>query len=197
MTRLAVVLASGVALGVIGRLSDGWPDDLRVLFALGSPWVAVAVLVGASEPGRRRAAVAAAAALLLSVVVYYVVMAGVERRVGPVYATAMIAGWGGLAVVVGAVFGAAGSALRAPAAAPAAALIGGALAGEALLFLAHGSSATALLLGQLALGLTIAIGFAPPERRARLFALTAAIAGASFVIDAAARLAMRRYGWGG
>jgi hypothetical protein len=220
MVRLLAVVAAGSALGVIGRLSDGWSHQPRVLFALGSPWVVLAVLVGVLAPGRRRAPVLAAAALLVSVGVYYVVMAAVEQRVGPVYATAMIAGWGGLAVIVGAIFGAAGSALRGspplPAAGPpaapasraapaspaalrsaAAAFVGGTLAGEAVLFLARGNSAVALLLAQLAVGLAVAIGLARPARRTQLLALTAVFAGVTFVIDAGARLVMARYGWGG
>jgi hypothetical protein len=203
VTRLAAgVVSAGTALGVVGRLSDGWPDTPQLLFALGSPWVVVAVLAGVLAPGARRAVMTGAATLLASVVVYYVVMAAVESRVGPGYALAMIVGWGGLALIVGAVFGVAGSTIRegsARARSLAAALVGGVLSGEALLFLVRGSQqgATVLLLGQLAIGLALGLAFAPPRRRARLVALLAGSAGAAFVIDAAARILMRRYGWGG
>lgn len=182
----------GTVLGVVGRLSDGWSPSLRLLFALGSPWVLWAVGAGLLTRDRRRGAIAGALMLALSVVVYYVVMAGVEGRVGPRYAAAMIAGWGSLAALVGAVFGAVG-AMRASVAAV---LVGGVLSGEALLFLAH-RGPDPVLAAQLAVGAALVVAGALRDRRPALIAAAPTVAGAAFAVDAATRIVMRRYGWGG
>ncbi len=195
-------MAAGVALGVVGRLSDGWPHAPRLLFALGAPWVLTALVVGALSPDRRRAAGAAAGALVISVGVYYAVMTFVEGRVGLGYALAMTVGWGGMAAVLGALFGVAGATLRrgsGEARSACAALVGGVFAGEAVLFLPRAETVDArvLLCAQLAVGVAGALAFAAPRWRARALALTASAAGAAFVVDALARVVMRRYGWGG
>jgi hypothetical protein len=179
----------------VGRLSDGWSPSLRLLFALGSPWVLSAAGIGLLARERRSGAIAGAVALGLSVLVYYVVMAGIEHRVSWHYSAAMIAGWGSLAVAVGAMFGATGTTLgsRSP---TAAALLGGVLAGEALLFLAHRNT-DAVLLAQLGAGAALVLAGVLGERRIRPLAMAASIATAAFCIDAATRIVMRRYGWGG
>jgi hypothetical protein len=197
-----LVVAVGCGLGAVGRLSDGWPHAPRALFALGAPWIVAAAVVGVVTDGRRRAALAGASALVISVAVYYAVMTLLERRVSAGYAIAMTVGCGSMAAVVGGVFGAAGACLgldSARARSVAAALLGGALAGEALLFLLRGASGEAALLlaSQAAVGIAGALALAEPRWRVRAFGVTATLAAIACFADAAARLIMHRYGWGG
>ena len=195
-------MLAGVTLGVLGRLSDYAFEPVRVAFVLGAPWIVVAVGVGAVAHEPRRGLELGALALLISVVVYYAVMTVVEHHVSRRYGLAMAVGWGALAVAVGAIFGALGAALRAgppPTRALAAVLVGAVLSGEALLFLLRGAdSQFAVALGaQLGLGAaTVAIA-ARRESSAPLLALAVVVAASAFVLDLGARIALRRYGWGG
>lgn len=199
---IAGIVAAGTALGGIGRLSDSWPHAPRLVFALGAPWVVTAFVLGLFACSRRRGVAAGASALVTSVIVYYVVMIVLERRVGPIYGLAMVLGWGGIATVTGAVFGLAGATVRhgsEPTRALGAAVAGGALAGEALLFLLRGETGTAALLltGQAAIGLAAAALLAGSRRRVQAIASTASLAMVALVAEAVLRAVMRGYGWGG
>ena len=199
----AAAAGAGVALGLAGRLSDYASAAPRLVFVLGAPWVVLAFAIGMASRGRREGTLEAAGALALSVVVYYALMYGIEGRAGAGYAAAMTLMWGGLAVVVGALFGAAGAAFRHGADRArllAVALLGGTLAGEATFFLVRGQagSRAAVLVVQLAAGVALPLAARPGRRRPLpALAATTVLAGAALVADAALRVAARRYGWGG
>jgi Family of unknown function (DUF6518) len=198
---LALAVAIGVLLGAVGRWSDHASEAWRLLFALGSPWVVAAFGVGLLSRAPRRGALLGAVALVVSVLAYYAIMRWVEQRGVGGYAAWMMVVWGAPAAAVGAVFGAAGAAARSARLRPAAlALLGGTLAGEALLFLARASesgAARAVLLAQLALGVAAALGGWGRRPSARVAALAGGVALFALVADAAIRVAARRYGWGG
>jgi len=105
--------------------------------------------------------------------------------------------WGAGAVVCGAVFGAIGTGVRREW--PAIAILGGALAGEAAIFLVFGGAEGARGL-VLTVELLVGIGVVLLGARARPLAavsLAAAMAGVFAFTDGAARLFMRTKGWGG
>ena len=82
----------------------------------------------------------------------------------------------------------------------AAALAGGALAGEALLFLPRAETANARLMvaAQLLIGVAAALALTHRGERGRALALHGVRRPAlALVVDVAARVVMRRYGWGG
>ena len=197
--RALFVLSMAVALGVVGRASDHLSYEPRLLFALGAPWLVLAFVSGFLWRRPLHGAIAGAGAVALSVAVYYLVMVAVEDRAGPHYGAAMIVLWGGLGVLVGAVFGAAGAA-GGRHRIFGAALLGGALLGEAAFFFLRGQpeDAVTLLMLEAAVGATIPVVIGIRTRRlADAMSLTAALALTAFVADAAFRVAARRYGWGG
>jgi uncharacterized protein DUF6518 len=198
---LAAIVAGG-ALGAVGRLSDSWSEPLRLLFVLGSPWVLTAVTIGVLSRTRAKAVRAAATALVASVATYYAIMTAVESRVSLRYGLAMILGWGVLATVVGVIFGAAGAALGSGSSSTrprAAALVGGTLVGESLLFLSRGAApeSAGLLAAQSAVGVTLSLAYGSRGYRARPAVIACAAAPAALVVDAVARSLMHQYGWGG
>jgi Family of unknown function (DUF6518) len=200
LALLAVVsVAAGTVLGAVGRLSDQWPHEPRLLFALGAPWLVAAFAVGALSRDWRLGALSGALSLALSVLVYYAVMYLVEQRAGAGYALRMTVLWGGAATLVGAALGAAGASARGANRLWPTALLGGALAGEGLLFLMRGEtgSAATLLLVLVVTGLTLPLIAGPRNRRSELLAATTTLALTALVIDAGLRIVMRRYGWGG
>jgi uncharacterized protein DUF6518 len=202
MTRaLALAVVLGVVLGGAGRWSDHAADPVRLLFALGSPWVVVGFGAGMLSRSARRGALLGAVALVVSVVAYYSIMYGVEDRGAGGYAARMMVVWGAPAAAVGALFGAAGAAAHTARLRPVAlALLGGALAGEALLFLARAGetgASRAVLVAQLLLGGAVALAGWGRRPTARVAALAGGVALLALVADAAIRVAARRYGWGG
>jgi hypothetical protein len=159
-------------------------------------------MIGVLTRTRAYAVRAAATALVTSVATYYAIMTAVEGRVSLRYGLAMILGWGVLATVVGVIFGAAGAALRSGSSSTrprAAALVGGTLVGESLLFLSRSGAAESvgLLAAQLAVGVTLPLAYGSPGYRARPAVIACAAATAALVADAAARSLMHHYGWGG
>ena len=200
--RALIVLALSGALGLVARASDHLSYEPRLVFALGAPWLLLAFLSGLLWRRPAAGAAAGSLAVAISVGVYYLLMVFVEDRAGPHYGAAMVVVWGGLGLVVGAVFGAAGSAARSEGIqrVAAAALLGGALLGEAGYFLLRGQPEYALDV----LALEAAVGLAVPllvgawrGRVATAVSLTAVLACAAFVADAALRVTAARYGWGG
>ena len=203
LTRVAagavLAVAAGAALGIVGRVSDYLGPEARLLFALGAPWFVVAFAVGAALREPVAGAATGALALAVSVGVYYAVMLAVERRTGHGYAASMSVLWGAAAVPCGLAFGALGAtAWSRQRRGVALALLGGTLAGEALLFLAVGSAgdAESVLAGELAIGTAVVLAAARPPR-ARLLTLGAAAALAAASADGAVRAVMRAHGWGG
>jgi hypothetical protein len=199
---LRAALVAGIALGLVGRLSDYAAYPVRAAFVLGAPWIVTAVCIGLFARDRREGLRAGALGLAVSVVVYYALMTAVEHNVSGRYAVAMALGWGVVALAIGALFGVAGADLQSRSAstrARAAVLIGGALAGEALLFLLRGvpTSFALVLAAQLILGIAVVVTVAGSHRSLRLLAVTAAVATSALVIDLAVRDVLRVYGWGG
>jgi hypothetical protein len=194
-TAIAVLL--GTALGAAGRASDYLEPELVVLFALAAPWLVVGFVTGMAASKPLPGAAAGALALTVSVVVYYALMLLVERHVGAGYALAMTILWGAGAAVCGAVFGALGAGVRGGW--PTTAILGGALAGEAMIFLLlRGAEGARGLV--LTLELVVGIGVVLLGARARPLAATAsaaAMASVFAVADGAARVFMRTKGWGG
>lgn len=198
---VAAALGAGVALGISGRVSDYLGPELRLLFALGAPWFLVAFAVGTATRRPATGAACGALAQAVSVAVYYAVMLTVERRTGHGYAVSMTVLWGAAAVLCGAVFGAAGAAaaggeggLRGAALA----LLGGTLAGEAVLFIALGGAGagSSVLLCELAVGAGLVLTSSRPPRP-YLVALGATAAVAAAAADGVLRAVMRARGWGG
>jgi hypothetical protein len=187
----------GTALGAVGRASDYLEPELVVLFALAGPWVVVGFVTGMAAPCPLWGAAAGALALIVSVVVYYALMLVVERHVGAGYAVAMTALWGAGAAVSGAVFGALGAGVRREW--PATAILGGALAGEAAIFLllrgADGARGRVLTL-ELLVGIGVVL-LGARTRPLAAIASAAAMASVFAVADGAARVFMRTKGWGG
>ena len=200
--RALIVVSLSCALGLVARVSDHLSYEPRLVFALGAPWLLLAFVSGLMWRRLPAGAAAGSLAVAISVGVYYLLMVFVEDRAGPHYGAAMVLVWGGLGVLVGAVFGAAGSAARSEGArrVAAAALLGGALLGEAAFFYLRGQPQDALDV----LALEAAAGLAIPllvgawrGRVATAVSLTTVLASAALVADAALRIAARRYGWGG
>jgi len=185
----------------LGRVSDYLGPELRLLFVLGAPWFLVAFGVGALLRKPVAGAAGGALALAVSVAVYYAIMLTVERRAGHGYAAAMTVLWGGAAVLCGMLFGAAGAAAvseRAGHRGAALTLLGGTLAGEALLFIASGrvEAGGSVLACELAIGAGLVLAASRPSRvRLMTLGATAALAAAS--ADGLLRVVMRAHGWGG
>ncbi|PTL59121.1 DUF6518 family protein [Paraconexibacter algicola] len=144
---LLVAVALGVLLGLAARAGDHAPvGTVGAATALGGPWLVVAFAAGAvgarvgagGRVARRRearaGAVRGAVCVIAGVVVYYAMMWLVERRTGPGYAVPVATAWSLGGVVVGGSFGALGAAWRTggPWASRWAAVLGGALLGEAV-----------------------------------------------------------------
>ena len=198
---VAAALLAGVALGASGRASDYLGPELRLIFALGAPWFIVAFGVGAVPRGPVSGAVCGAVALALSVAVYYGLMLTVERRGGHGYAASMTVLWGSAAALCGLAFGALGAAAAArdgPLRGVALALLGGTLAGEAVLFIVLGGvdAGRWVLVCELAAGAGLVLTASRPPRRL-LVALGASAAVAATSADGVLRTVMRAHGWGG
>lgn len=198
-TWILIALPAGAAVGAVGRLSDHMPlVALRWSASLGALWLLGAFAVGA-RTGRRRGAAAGALALVTGVVAYYLLMWLVEERATAAYSLRMIVLWGLASLAVGALFGHLGQLWRdgrrreLPAA-----VLGGALVGEAALLLGAWQSPAArlVLLAQLAAGALLALTLAPTRR-------VHALAGAGMMAVAMAagadalRDALHAAGWRG
>jgi hypothetical protein len=108
--------------------------------------------------------------------------------------------WGASAVPCGALFGAIGGAVtsgRDHLRAAALTLLGGSLAGEALLFLAFGRHDPAVLVCELALGAALLLLAARHRPRAAVLAAGTSIAFLAAFADGLLRLVIRARGWGG
>ena len=205
LSRLALgvagALLAGVALGVSGRASDYLGPELRLIFALGAPWFLVAFGVGVVLRRPVSGAACGALALAVSVAVYYGVMLAVERRGGHGYAASMTLLWGSAAALCGVAFGALGAAAagrEGPLRGVALALLGGTLAGEAVLFVLLGGvdAGRWVLLCELAAGAGLVLSASRPPRPLRV-ALGASAAVAAASADGVLRTVMRARGWGG
>ena len=197
MRTAAIAIGAAILLALVGRASDYHGPNAALLFALGGPWVVTAFAVAAWT----RSATAGAFACAASVPGYYALMLIAEGRAGPGYALSMTVLWGAAAVACGALFGWLGAVARREAGgrrAAAVAVVGGTLAGEALLVLRlppnHGASPG--LVAELALGAAL-VGAATWPGRASALATAGGAAGVAAIADGALRLVMRAQGWGG
>jgi Family of unknown function (DUF6518) len=195
----SVALLLGAVLGFVAQLSDNLVPQLHRATSLGVPWLVAAFAVGALWRDRAVGARAGATALVTGTVVYYIL------RIlgwGTLDATLPIAvGWCLAAAGGGALFGAAGAAWRGGDArmrAGAAALVGGALIGEAVLLstLWSGEGARLVLGAELVAGALLPFALA---RRAVVAALALAVVVAVvvFVGEHGVREALRGTGWNG
>ncbi|HEY1594349.1 MAG TPA: DUF6518 family protein [Thermoleophilaceae bacterium] len=209
---LALIAALG--LGVAGRVAvhagAGLPHGQAIAavghtaVALGAPWLAVAWLVGAMAGSRLLGAAGGAGALVLATGGWYLltIVAAAGGWAAASYAVPMAAAWGTVALGAGALFGFAGAHWRDGdriARSASAALLSGALTGEALLLMHDwvGRAAACVLSAELSVGLAVLVVSrrrAPLSVTLPLFALaTAAVIGS----EGGVRDALRLAGWAG
>jgi hypothetical protein len=111
-TRVALIVAAGLATGVLTQIGQGaLPDDWSQLANAITPWLLVAFLLGSVMPDTRWAIAAGVGALLLALIGYYGM---VQLRYGYGGGTGSWIFWGLGAVVGGPVFGVAGHWWRGP-----------------------------------------------------------------------------------
>jgi hypothetical protein len=201
----AVVGVGGIGVGLAARASDHASDPLlRWAGTLGGPWLLAAFTLGAFTRSRRRGALAGAGVLAVGVVTYYAVFRLVEERTSTAYALAMGVAWTAGALPIGAAFGWAGGAWRRTREPRWAAVLAGALVGEALLLWLQGRvaggtwrqpDAVRALELQALIGLAAAAVLSPARLRA--LAWTAAVALAAVAAEATVRETLRATGWAG
>jgi len=209
LRAVALAVVVGVALGIVGQTGSDLHPGMRWVVALGVPWLVTAFVAGALLGGRVRGAFAGATALVVGTLAYYALrvllggggpleLEGLALRGGPV-----VIGWCVAAVFGGAVFGLAGALWRrggTVAHVAGAALVSGALVGEALLLIGEwaGRGARLVLTAELALG--AALPFLITRRRVLILpalALTAVVAVTVGVAEDGVRDALREVGWRG
>jgi hypothetical protein len=189
-----------VLVGFAAQVSDNVVPELSKATALGVPWLVAAFAVGALQRDTTVGALSGATTLVSGTVVYYVL------RVlgwGTLDATVPIAfGWCVAAAGGGALFGWAGAAWRNGGAtwrAAGAALVGGALMGEALLLdtLWHGYGARLILGAELIAGAALALALGRRRTLAMAVGRTALVVVAVFFGEQVVRDALRGTGWNG
>jgi hypothetical protein len=198
----AAAIVGGAAIGLAGRASVQSTDVVAWLSRLGAPWLLTAFLVGAWVGTRRAGAVAGGCALAIGTAVYYFVFHFVEHRIGLGYAVVVGVAWAVVGLGIGAAFGYAGAAWRAPdrwARIVSMAALGGALIGESVLLMTRWDDPTAhaILLGELVVGALIPLVASRRREWPAAVALGMSFAVAAVVLEAYARAALRAVGWGG
>lgn len=204
---LPVAALAAMALGLLLGLGAQVAGDLRPglgwLGALGGPWLATAFAAGALTTQARTAAVAGALALGTGTAVYYAAMVGTAGPGALGYAVVVGTAWGLVALAVGATFGAAGGLWRAHddlRSAGSAALLAGALVGEAVILATVWDARPALLVigAQLGAGLTLPLVLLrPASLRLLALALALGLAVVCGAAEAELRDALRAVGWAG
>jgi hypothetical protein len=211
---LLLAVLAAVGLGLAGRVAVHAGASLphgraianvgHTAVALGAPWLAVAWAVGAFAGSRMRGAAGGAAALVLGTGAWYLltVVAAASGWAAAHYAVPVAAAWGAVSLGAGAIFGFAGAAWRDGnllARGASIALLGGALAGEALLLMQEwsGRAANAVLSLELAAGLAVVL----LARRRIPLGITLGLFAIATVgvaqIEGVVREALRLAGWGG
>lgn len=198
---LWIVLAAGLGVGVYGRVAN-YSDHAVVHYstALGGPWLITAFAVGALVAGRRTRSVAAAAgaaALVLGTLTYYGICVGIERESSRHYAAAMVVGWCTACVPIGAAFAWLGAWWRSARGAVPAAVLAGALAGEALLLRLLWERPAALQVLHLEVLGAVLLALVLPRRRLPALALMVPVGLAVVVAEALVRESLRSVGWAG
>lgn len=196
-------IALGIVLGLGAQIAGDLRPGLGWVGALGGPWLVTAFAAGALAASARTAALAGALALGTGTAAYYAAMVGTAGPGALGYAVIVGAAWGLVALAVGATFGAAGGLWRAHddlRSAGAAALLAGALVGEAALLAAIWDARPALLVvgAQLGAGLTLPLVLLRgASTRLVAVALAIGLAVACGVAEAELRDALRGVGWAG
>ncbi len=134
---MLVAVGSGLALGVGTALFLLIPSEFNWLHYVGTPWLLVACLLGASVLSYKRAALIGATVLSVAVVVYYVLLGPL---LGQPTSSPASYGWLVVALPLGALFGVLGSVLRASSGLPRAilvAVVSSTVIGEALFFVSR------------------------------------------------------------
>jgi hypothetical protein len=199
MRLAALTLVAGVAVGGLGWISDEGPLLVRWTSAIAAGWVIGAFVVGALAGAAWKAAVAGAATIVVGVGTYYVLFHFVSGTLSLKYGMVVGFAWSTVGIGIGAVIGWAGDAWRRRhARAIGAALLSGALAGEAILLLGQweNRAARVVLICELVLGAMLPYALAK-DRLIRAVPLSAAVAVAVVVIEEAVRTALRMTGWAG
>ncbi|WP_354699838.1 hypothetical protein DSM112329_00096 [Paraconexibacter sp. AEG42_29] len=201
---LAAVLGGGVV-GLAGRATDHTTSSLLYWAGtLGGPWLLAAFLIGAFAASPRRGAIAGAATLVVGVITYYAIFGLVEERTSRDYALGVGAAWTAGALPVGAAFGWAGGAWRRTRGPRWAAILTGALLGEALLLYLQGrvlggvwnqDEALHALRVQAIIGVLGAAVLTTKPLRA--LGWTGGVALAVVVVEATLRETLRAGGWAG
>lgn len=209
LRAVALAVVVGAALGVAGQTGSDLHPGMRWVVALGVPWLVTAFVAGALLGGRLRGAFAGATALVVGTLIYYALRLALGGG-GPLgggvldmRGAAVVVGWCAAAVAGGAVFGAAGAMWRSGGAGAhmaGAALVSGALAGEALLLTQEwaGRGARLVLAAELAVGALAP--FLITRRRTYVLpvlALAAVVAVGVAVTEDGVRDALREVGWRG
>jgi hypothetical protein len=193
---LAVPL--GLALGVGGQLAGAAHPGLGWVAALGVPWLAVGFLAGALARDRAAGAVAGAVTLVVATGAYYALHVAASRTLS---AAPVALAWMPACVAAGGAFGAAGAAWRRGgrrARPAAAAVLAGALVGEAVLLWGEWPDhvVRVVLAAELAAGAALPFLLARRALPAAL-ALTAVAAVVLGAAEGEVRDTLRAAGWAG
>ena len=200
-----VVVACGVAIGLLGQAGDQVPGAPAYITALGAPWMLLAFALGALARKPLLGGIAGAAALVIGTEAYYLALVGTVGGPRTVfYAAAMGIGWGGAAVFAGGFAGAVGGWWRSECSeqerSVAGALPGALLAGEALLLSQEWTApgARALIAVELLIGVGLLWVHIGTSRRVAI-ACAAACALTLVVIasEHSVRFTLHAAGWGG
>jgi len=199
MRLVALTLVAGVIVGGLGGVSDEGPLLVRWTSAIAAGRLIGAFVVGALAGAAWNAAAAGAATIVIGVGTYYVLFHFVSGTLGLKYSVLVGFAWSVVGVAIGAVIGWAGDAWRRRhARAIGAALLSGALVGEAILLLGQWENRAAriVLICELILGAMLPYALAR-DRLLRAIPLSAAVAVAVVVIEEGVRTALRMTGWAG
>jgi len=195
---IALLVLAAVGWGVAGHAMDQSRAGVWVS-ALGAPWLVLAFAAGVVTRTHRRAGLAGATFLLLAVGAYYVPFVVVDSGAAR-YAVKIGLAWGAVAAVLGALFAVAGATWiqdpRSRSGAIAAAVPGGALAGEALLLRTQWHSAGAPEALRIELGAAVVLAALTARRPLALTAAVLAVVTAGIAADELRDL-LRAAGWQG
>ena len=198
--RLAVLTAgAGVVVGSSGWVLDRGPLLVRWATAVAIVWLVGAFAVGCLARGALESIAAGAATIVVGVATYYALFHFVDGDVTLRYGVVVGVAWSVAGTLIGAVMGWAGYAWRRGGRqALGAALLSGALAGEAMLLLTewHRRPARIVLMCELVAGAALPYLLARPKL-AKAVPLTAAVAVSTAIAESALREAMRAAGWAG
>ena len=145
---LVTALLVGSALGLVSRLSDLLPTQLKWIANLAAPWLAVAFLVGRRASSRSNAIAAGGLALAIAAITHYVTARLFRHGLDANLLRHPVPMWFAVGVVGGGLFGAAGKAATGDSAlirVAATAVICAAFFGESAFLLTQGVRASYLL----------------------------------------------------